>query len=262
MEFAVISLAAFIVSALTLYSGFGLGTLLLPVFALFFPVDVAVAATALVHAANSALKAIAVGKGADWGLVWAFGVPAILAAFAGAALLGFVSHVPPLTEYTVSGHRAVISPVKLSIAALILLFALFDLFPAFRGLRFDRRYVAVGGILSGFFGGFSGHQGALRSAFLVKTGLTTESFVGTNAVIAILIDGSRLLIYGLSFFYSSRLTDGLRMPWSHVIVAALFTFAGIFLGQRYLHKVTMSTVQTLTGMLLLLVGLGLGSGMI
>jgi len=39
-----------------LLSGFGLGTLLLPVFALFFPLPVAIAATALVHLANNFFK--------------------------------------------------------------------------------------------------------------------------------------------------------------------------------------------------------------
>ena len=47
-----VALAALFAAGLTLYSGFGLGTLLLPVFALFYPVEVAVAATAMVHGAN------------------------------------------------------------------------------------------------------------------------------------------------------------------------------------------------------------------
>jgi len=37
------------VSGLTLFSGFGLGTLLMPTFVLFFPIEVAVAATAIVY---------------------------------------------------------------------------------------------------------------------------------------------------------------------------------------------------------------------
>ena len=37
-----VALAALFAAGLTLYSGFGLGTLLLPVFALFYPVEVAV----------------------------------------------------------------------------------------------------------------------------------------------------------------------------------------------------------------------------
>ena len=51
-----VSLASVIVAALTLFSGFGLGTLLMPVFALFFPLEVAVGATAIVHLANSLFK--------------------------------------------------------------------------------------------------------------------------------------------------------------------------------------------------------------
>jgi len=39
----IIGLTACLASALTLYSGFGLGTLLLPAFAFFFPPELAVA---------------------------------------------------------------------------------------------------------------------------------------------------------------------------------------------------------------------------
>ncbi|KAF0170293.1 MAG: hypothetical protein FD161_4693 [Limisphaerales bacterium] len=43
MDYVVVSLAALVATALTLFSGFGLGTLLMPVFAVFFPLPVAVA---------------------------------------------------------------------------------------------------------------------------------------------------------------------------------------------------------------------------
>ena len=56
MEYLIVSLAAILVATLTLFSGFGLGTLLMPVFALFFPLETAVAATALVHLANGLFK--------------------------------------------------------------------------------------------------------------------------------------------------------------------------------------------------------------
>ena len=58
MDLLVVSLTALLASGLTLYSGFGLGTLLMPAFALFVPVELAVAATALVHGANSLLKGV------------------------------------------------------------------------------------------------------------------------------------------------------------------------------------------------------------
>ncbi len=53
MSYLIICGTALIVSGLTLFSGFGLGTLLMPAFALFFPVEVAVEATAVVHLANN-----------------------------------------------------------------------------------------------------------------------------------------------------------------------------------------------------------------
>ena len=52
MEYVVIVIVALCVSMLTLFSGFGLGTLLMPALAIFFPVPVAIAATAIVHLAN------------------------------------------------------------------------------------------------------------------------------------------------------------------------------------------------------------------
>lgn len=49
MELVLIGVSALLVSGLTLFSGFGLGTVLMPVFALFFPLPLAIAATAVVH---------------------------------------------------------------------------------------------------------------------------------------------------------------------------------------------------------------------
>jgi len=87
MGYVVICLVALFVSALTLFSGFGLGTLLMPAFALFFPLPVAIAATAVVHLANNIFKVILVGKKADWGVVLRFALPGAVAAMIGAALL-------------------------------------------------------------------------------------------------------------------------------------------------------------------------------
>jgi hypothetical protein len=43
VEYVLASAAAFLASGLTPFSGFGLGTLLLPAYALFFPMELAVA---------------------------------------------------------------------------------------------------------------------------------------------------------------------------------------------------------------------------
>ena len=75
-----VSLAALLASCLTFFSGFGLGTLLMPVVALFLPVEVAIAVTAIVHLANNLFKLALVGKKADRSVLWRFGAPAVLAA--------------------------------------------------------------------------------------------------------------------------------------------------------------------------------------
>ncbi len=56
MELVLIGFAALLASGLTLLSGFGLGTALMPVFALFFPLPLAIVATAVVHFANNLFK--------------------------------------------------------------------------------------------------------------------------------------------------------------------------------------------------------------
>lgn len=52
LSYIVLSATALATSALTLFSGFGLGTILTPVFAIFFPIEVAIASTAVVHLSN------------------------------------------------------------------------------------------------------------------------------------------------------------------------------------------------------------------
>ena len=256
------ALAALPVSALTLFSGFGLGTLLMPVFALFFPVDVAIAATALVHALNNAFKLPLFGRGASWSVVKRFGLPAVAAAFLGAAMLESLAGLEPLVSYSLGGRTAEITPVKLIVAALIFSFALFELLPSFRRLTFEPRYLTAGGVLSGFFGGLSGHQGALRSAFLVKAGLNPEQFVGTNAVIGFLVDLTRILVYGATFASGDLFRGRSEFGWSLVAVAVVSAFAGLLLGRKFLKKVTMKTIQVLTGTLLLIVAAALGCGVI
>jgi len=262
MSYLVICLSALFVSGLTLFSGFGLGTLLMPVFALFFPVEMAVAATAVVHGANNVFKIAVVGKNADRALVLAFGLPAIIAAFAGAAILGYIAGFGEITRYQIGARTAVITPIKLLMAALMAVFAAFELSPALRSLRFQRRHLLLGGLLSGFFGGLSGHQGALRSAFLVKTGVTTEAFVGTNAVIGFMVDMARIATYAAMFWAVQGASPLASDQWPLVVAGILAAFAGVMIGKRLLHKVTMASVQLLTGVLLAVIALALGAGII
>ena len=257
-----VSLAALIAAGLTLYSGFGPGTLLLPVFALFFPAEMAVVATAMVHGANNVFKVSLLGRYADREVVLKFGLPAIAAAVLGALALGWFAQSD--SSLTIEVNEEVfseITPVKLIIGLLMIGFALFELLPRFRVLEFDRRYLPLGGLLSGFFGGLSGHQGALRSAFLAKAGLTTERFVASNAAIGFLVDLTRISVY-VALFTAAGGHVSEFSGWPLVITGAVSAFCGVLLGKRFLHKVKMTSVQTLVGVLLFGVGLALVTGIL
>lgn len=257
MEWIIVGLSACLASALTLFSGFGLGTLLLPAFAFFFPADLAVAMTALVHFANNLFKFLLLGRRADARTVLYFGLPAIGAAFLGARLLVRLADAEPLATWTLGGRALGITPLNLGLAAAMVLFALLEIWPALARLNIPPRWLPVGGLLSGFFGGLSGHQGALRSVFLLRAGLSKEAYIGTGVVIACLVDITRMATYA----------GHIRGAWSTenrplILFAIFMAWIGAFAGNRYLHKVTLRMVQLIVAGLLLVIAALLASGLI
>jgi uncharacterized protein len=253
----VIGFASLLFSLLTFFTGFGLGTLLMPVFAIFFPVEVAVALTAIVHLANNIFKLFLTGKKADWAIVLRFGLPAIIGALIGAFLLLRITGLQPLYTYTLYDREFFITPLKLIIAVLLIFFALMESLPSLKKIQFGKDKMIIGGLLSGFFGGLSGHQGALRSAFLVRAGLSKESFVATGVIIACMIDITRLGIY-FDRFTKSDLDESKVF----LLVATLCAFAGAFLGTLLLKKITFSLIQKIVAVMLMLLAIALGTGLV
>lgn len=257
MSYLIICTVALLASALTFFSGFGLGTLLLPAFALFFPVDQAVALTAVVHFLNNLFKLILTGRNADRTVVLRFGLPAIAMSFLGAWVLIWLAGIAPVFTYSVFGGVVSVTPAKLVIGLLLLLFAALELLPRFRNISFGTQWLPLGGMLSGFFGGLSGMQGALRSAFLSRAGLSKEAFIATGVVIACLIDFSRLAIY-----FTTLVRESAHLNYGLLVAAVLAAFAGAALGNRYLKKMTLPGIQRFVAGMLLVVALGLVSGLL
>jgi len=168
---------------------------------------------------------------ADWSVVVKFALPGAAAAMVGAALLNVFANVPPVFSYQLGGQTHKIAVVELVIGVLIIGFAFLDLLPRFNKLAFDRKYLPMGGVLSGFFGGLSGIQGALRSAFLIKSGLEKESFIGTSTVSAVIVDVARLLVYGLSF-YATKFAGVASGMGGLIFAATLAAFADLSLAHN------------------------------
>ncbi|MBK9256879.1 MAG: sulfite exporter TauE/SafE family protein [Saprospiraceae bacterium] len=257
LQIAIISTTAFLVAILTFFSGFGLGTILTPVFMIFFPVELAIALTGVVHFFNNIFKLFLVGRHADREVLLRFGIPAVIAAIIGSFILLNISDLQPLFSYHAFGRHFEVYPVKFIISILLIIFASLDLIPYFSTLQFGKDKLPLGGALSGFFGGLSGNQGALRSAFLIKAGLSKEAFVATAVVVSTFVDFTRLSIYATKFT-KSGLTDNLTV----VICATLAGIAGAYLGNKLLKKVTFRFLQVTIAIMLIFISLALGAGIL
>jgi uncharacterized membrane protein YfcA len=260
MDIVVIAVVAALASALTLYSGFGLGTILLPAFALFFPAPVAVAATAIVHLLNNLFKGTLLRNRADWRTVLVFGLPAAPAAVAGAWVLSWLGETPRLFEWTALDQRFGPTGAGLLIGGLMIVFAMLELQRWFHQLRAPSRLMPLGGLVTGFFGGLTGQQGAFRSMFLLRSGLSAERFVATGVMIAILIDISRLTTYAASFT-SGGLHFGGREGLL-IVVGTLSAFLGAYVATRRLAGTTIGTVRYSVAGLMLVIGVALAAGLI
>ena len=257
MEYIVIGLVAAFASLLTFFSGFGLGTILTPAFMLFFPIEVAIALTGIVHLLNNLFKMGLVGLKANWQVVLRFGVPAILGAIGGASLLFRFSVSEPIYSYEMFDRTFEVFTVNLVVAGLMAFFAIFELVPALKKLEFDKNKLIIGGAISGFFGGLSGHQGALRSAFLIRYGLSKEVFIATGIIIASFIDITRL---GLYFSRMKEINVQENLPI--LLVAVLSAFLGAYFGQKLLKKVTLGFVQWTVAIMILVLSVLLAAGII
>lgn len=250
-----ICITAFLASILTFFSGFGLGTLLAPVLMFYFPVEVAIALTGIVHFFNNVFKLILTHKHANFDIVLRFGVPAIISAFIGATLLLRFADMPPIYQYFMFDRTFSIYPTKLIIAILLVIFALVDLIPYFSNLAFSKEKLPLGGILSGFFGGLTGAQGALRSAFLIRSGMSKEAFIGTTVVVSTLVDITRLGVYATAF---DRHLQSDNIPL--LTFATISAILGAIIGNMLLKKVTIKFIQILVALLLIFIAIGLALG--
>lgn len=226
---------SFLGALATFFTGFGLNTILVPVFMIYFDAPLAVLMAGIVHLCNNILKVALTARSINWNLFRNFGLPALLFAFIGAQLLNAVKdNVGPQ-----------LTPV---FGAIFILFALLELFNwklPLQGLWAMR----IGGSLSGFFGGFSGHQGALRALFLSKLKMEPIVFVATTAIISLLVDLTRVSVY----FSGSWLSN--YYPTYIMIYCVPSALAGTLIGKKYIQKVNHARLSIIVGVALLAMGL-------
>jgi len=255
-ELVWIALTAFIASLLTFFSGFGLGTVLLPVMLIFLPVEEAVPTVAVVHFLNNIFKFFLVGRKISNDVFKKFAIPSMAGAAIGAFCLFYVNQINHEFQTNIFNLKIKTDTINILMGVLILIFAWVELSPKLKNLKFPSAYMPLGGAISGFFGGLSGHQGALRSMFLLRTDLSKEMFLATGITIALLTDLIRIIVYG-AFWNHMESING-----SYILTGVLAAFSGAFLGSRLFKKVTLSFFQNFVAGFLVVFGLALIIGLI
>ena len=244
-----------VASAFTFLTGFGLGTILLPVFLLAMGPALAVAAVAPVHLFHNLGKFLLLRSHVDRRVLVQFGVPALAAAAVGAWGLTRLSDLPELGTWTLFGKTFSVCPLKLVIGLSLAVFSGWELRGGGGGIR--RVPLWAGGLASGFLGGLTGHQGAIRSAFFLGKNLPKETFIATGAAVACVVDFTRLAVY-VQLFRSL----GGSVPWPVIGAGIAGAAAGLWVGRKSLRHASVETFRRIIGVALLAFGLGLAAGVI
>jgi len=255
MEIAILIFISFGASWLTFFCGFGLGTMLTPVFYMLFKdLEIAIAATTVVHFLNNVFKFMLMKKNVNWKIAIRFGLAAIPSAILGASIL--INYTDfSVIKYSFFGSTKEIFALNLTFGIILIGFSLIELIPNW-SIAFSKQKLWIGGAISGFFGGLSGHQGALRTAFLVKYQLKKEVFIATGIVVALTIDIVRSSVYftNLDIEFSNK--------WTYILISLIAALVGAISGKYFLKKIKLNTLNVIVSIAMLLFGLTLALGFI
>jgi uncharacterized membrane protein YfcA len=235
IEYAIFLIASFLAATGATLAGFGSSALLIPVAISFFDLRIAIFLVACFHLFNNLFKIRLFWDKIDFRTFSYFGIPSICFAFCGAALIALL----PLEA------------ISKILAVFLIVYAVYSLFKPMLTIQKNRWTAILGGSLSGFFAGLIGLGGAIRSSFLVAFDLPKDVYVATSAMIAVVIDFTRIPTYIFTGSVQTR-TELLLIPL--LIVSAYF---GVRLGRVLLYRIDQQTFRRIVSIALLLVGLKL-----
>ena len=215
-ELLLVAIGSFLAAALTVPAGFGLSTILTPLVLLLMGPHEAVAVVAVVHGAHNAGKFAALRESVDFEAFRRYGVWLVLGAILGAALQNEVPQKPLLAL----------------IGAFLVSLPLLSMSEGWTGYRIPEANDSLGGFGSGFMGGLTGHQGALRAMFLTRRLPDKMTYAATASVLALCVDLSRVPVY-LLFRY-----DEMSQHAALTLVLVISALIGVRVGKAWLERLT------------------------
>lgn len=217
-----VAIGAFIAAALTVPAGFGLSTILTPLVLLLMSPHEAVAVVAIVHGAHNAGKLGLLRENVDFDAFKRYGIWLVAGSIIGAILQ---SHVPQRPLLGILGLALIILPI-LTISE------------KWTGYRIPESSDRAGGFGSGFMGGLSGHQGALRAMFLSRRIPDKMSYAATASILALCVDLSRIPVY---LAYRS---EDIYSHYSVIIVLVISALIGARVGKRWLKSLKSGLIRS------------------
>ena len=231
-EAALVLVAALIAGAIASIAGFGIGSILTPLLAVFLGTKAAVAVVSLPNLLATALRFSLIRQHLDRRVLLTFGVTSGIGGLAGALLHVWL-------------HSRALGYI---LAALLLFAGLTGVTGIASRMRFGTTTGWIAGALSGIFGGLVGNQGGIRSAALLGFDIRKEAFVATATAIALLVDGFRMPVYAVAQW------SDLRGSWEFMLIASIGVIAGTLIGQPVLKRIPPPAFRTIVSLIILALG--------
>lgn len=226
-------LCAVVAGGLASVAGFGIGSLLTPIFALSIGTKLAVAAVSIPHLIGSAQRFWRLRHAIDHRVLWSFGITS-----AAGGLIGALLH-------NQAGNRA----LSIVFGALLILAGASQLTGFMERIRWGRTAAWIAGGVSGLFGGMVGNQGGIRTAAMLGFDVPRDSFVATATAIALFVDAARMPVYAA---VSGRELLG---EWRLILAGTVGVVIGTAIGTRLLSRIPQQVFRRVIGVLLVALGI-------
>jgi uncharacterized membrane protein YfcA len=224
-------LAALICEIMGTIGGFGSSVFFVPVAQFFYPFQVVLGLTGLLHVFSNISKLYLFRQHVNYKLLFYYGIPSVGFVVLGAYLNTFVE----------------LKWAQLTLGIFLVCFSLFMLwFPSFV-LPASKTNAVVSGASAGFIAGFNGTGGAIRGMSMAAFGLSKNVFVATSAAIDFGVDLSRSAIY-LDHGYLKK--EHLYLIPGLIIIS----FVGSWMGKRMLNKIDEVWFKKIVLTLILVIG--------
>ena len=227
-----IVLVAVVAGSVAALSGFGIGSILTPMFAASMGTKLAVAVVSIPHFLGTALRFVLIREQLDRRVLVTFGITSAIGGLTGALL-----HVWLRSQ--ILGYL---------LGALLVFAGIMGITGLTQKLRFGKTTGWIAGALSGIFGGLVGNQGGIRSAALLGFEVSKESFIATATAIALLVDIFRMPVYAVSQY------QRLRSAWPQIVFATIGVIVGTFAGKPLLQRIPEKAYRFVISLAILLLG--------